>query len=137
MKSLEDDLQARLDDALRRGSAGALSDVLDALPLDEDDPTRMLDALAAILTSTFLRAYIDGLEASQAQLGDVPVPEVSRQRAAQLAVLYRAFKRADEHERPALLGSLDRCVADLYGLSLQLLIEIERHIEPQAPTSST
>jgi hypothetical protein len=103
---------------------------------DCDDASQTVAVLGGIFASTFFRLCWRDAREDVAAAGEIPMPELSRRRAAQLAVLYTALTRADPHAHEALRGSLDRCVADLYSLSLQLLTEIEQHIESQSPPSS-
>jgi hypothetical protein len=156
MAQPESDIVERLYDALVDGASGSLSDIVrmeDArgqMPLDgvwlerfdvilrgeadvpvwwgATDARTTLDAVRGLLASSIVEAVCDEHVST---LAAFPVPDCSRQRAEQLALLFRARERSEVESR--VVGSLDRCVADLYGLSLSMLLEFERHLSEAQP----
>jgi hypothetical protein len=156
MAQSESDIVDRLYDALVEGASGSLSDIVrleearGQMPLDgvwlerfdvfmrgeTDVPDwwgateahTTLDALRGLLASSIVAAVCDEHVST---LAAFPVPNCSRQRAEQLALLFRARERSEVESR--VVGSLDRCVADLYGLSLSMLLEFERHLREVQP----
>lgn len=86
---------------------------------------RQLEACGGVLASTFMRVWWRSLwEEGAERLGELRLPELSAARRAQLAALFRRY-RANDEDDGAPLGAIDRCVADLYGLPLDLLMAHE------------
>ncbi len=84
-----------------------------------------LAVVAAIVSSQIVGTLLD---ADPARLGELPLPEVPRLSAAQLEVLWRRYEASDAAEREAIVGAFDRIVAELYELTLDELMILERHL---------
>jgi hypothetical protein len=89
-------------------------------------------ALAALVGSRIVSSMI---EQGHFSLETLPVPSISRQHEMQLEVLWRRYQEPDA-DRDALVGALDRIVAELYQLTSNDLMTLElASAQPPRPSS--
>ncbi|QDG50097.1 hypothetical protein FIV42_04910 [Persicimonas caeni] len=99
-----------------------------------DARERELTSAAVIEALSTSRVVSTLLDCEGVTAETLPWPEISRQFEVQLEVLWRQYQssayQSDEAEREAIRGAFDRIAAELYGLTIDDLMLLQRSSSP-------